>query len=64
MREFEEALEEVEFIVDISSSFASVINSGMMLGEVISIIVHPLVPIEMKLALGLSVLEPIIPHIP
>ena len=57
-------LKQVELVLNITVTFGPAIHGGMMLGEIISIIVHAFVPINVELLLGLAIPEPVISHIP
>ena len=56
--------ERMRFVFDITCAFRQMIYCCMVLGEVVSIIFDSLLPVNVKLLLGLLISEPIIPHVP
>ena len=57
-------LKHLNFVFHITDSFCAMVNGCVMFGEIISIIVHAFVPINVELLLGLAIPEPVISHVP
>ena len=47
--------DKIKLVLDVSGALSSMVDSGVVFGVVVSVIVDPLVPVDVELLLSLSI---------